>query len=162
MESDGATRTAKVEAPRGFHSARVDEKGRLKLPAIFQKFLREDLGENKVFVTTLDVSTVRIYPISLWEQNEKFFEQSDDPELAENVSFLANHYGADSEIDPQGRILVPTGLRRDLGIENQTVWLQHYRGRIDVLGKEQYDGRLARARLNPLDSLHSLERKGLR
>ena len=158
---EGSTRPASIDAPRGFHQARVDEKGRLKLPSVFQQFLKE-LGEYKVFVTTLDISTIRIYPISLWEQNEKFFEESDEPELAENVSFLANHFGADSEIDSQGRVLVPTELRRRLGVENQPVWLGHHKGRIDVLGKAQYDERLARAEAAALASLRPLEKKGLK
>jgi MraZ protein len=159
--ADELTRTAGVEPPRGFFTARVDEKGRLKLPAAFQQFLK-DLGEKRVFVTTLDVSTVRIYPISLWKQNENFFDDNQDPEIAENVSFLANHYGADSEIDGQGRILVPQELRRALKLEDQPVFLSHYRGRINVYGKDEYDRRLERANTNPVENLRHLERKGLR
>ena len=67
-----------VEPPRGFHGARVDEKGRLKLPSVFQQYLKS-LGEETVFITTLDMSTLRIYPISLWKQNELFFEDSKSP-----------------------------------------------------------------------------------
>ena len=158
---DNEARPATVEPPRGHYPARVDEKGRLKLPAAFQQLLK-DLGEDKVFVTTLDISTVRIYPISLWKQNEKFFEEAADPEIAENVAFLADYFGADSDIDGQGRVLVPQGLRRELNLENQPVWLQQYKGRINVYGKPEYEGKLESARRNPVGNLRELEKKGLR
>lgn len=161
MEPNGGPSAASVEAPRGFYPARVDEKGRLKLPADFLGWIRA-LGEQKLFVTTLDISTVRIYPTSVWKQNEKFFEDAEDADLAERVNFIASHYGADSEIDGQGRILVPTELRRELGIENAQVFLNHHRGRINVFGKEEYDRRMQEAKANLADSLRALEKRGLR
>jgi MraZ protein len=151
-----------VEAPRGFLAARVDEKGRLKLPAAITQYLGA-LGEQKVFVTTLNASTARIYPISAWRQTELMLEEAgEDAELREDVAFIAYHYGADSEIDPQGRVLVPTELRRALKFENETVYLRCFKQRIDVIGKEVYDQRLARAAENIGEKLQSLEKKGLR
>ena len=160
---DEKPNTTPVDPPHGFYPARVDEKGRLKLPSAFQQYLK-DLGEVKVFVTTLDVSTVRIYPTSVWKANLKFLEElaSEDPEKAENVAFLANHFGADSEIDTQGRILVPQELRRKLNLENQPVWLQAYKGRISGYGKAQYEERMARAMADPVGNVRALEAKGLR
>ncbi len=157
---DVDARPAGVEPPRGFHAARVDEKGRLKLPAVFQQYLKS-LGEETVFITTLDMSTVRIYPISLWKQNEIFFEDSKSP-AAEQISFLANIYGADSEVDGQGRVLIPQELRRDLRLENQPVWLGHYKGRINAFGKEEFEKRAAVAKANAAANLGALEGEGLK
>ena len=161
MDGLSGSNAASVEAPRGFYPARVDEKGRLKLPAAFLDWIRE-LGEQKLFVTTLDVSTVRIYPISVWKQNEKFFEECEDAELAERVNFIASHYGADSDIDGQGRILVPTELRRELGIENAKVYLNAYKGRVNVFGEREYEKRMLQAKASPAENLKALEKKGLR
>jgi len=160
---DEALRPAAVDPPRGFFPARVDEKGRLKLPAAFQQYLN-DIGEKRVFITTLDVATVRIYPNSLWKQNENFFDERSltDPERSGNIAFLADHYGADSEVDGQGRVLVPQELRRELNLENQPVWLNHYKGRINLYGKEEYDRRMQRARANAPADLRELEKMGLR
>ena len=157
---DAETKTTGVEPPRGFHAARVDEKGRLKLPAAFQQYLKS-LGEENVFITTLDMSTLRIYPISLWKQNEIFFEASKSP-AAEQVSFIANMYGADSEVDAQGRVLIPQELRRDLRLENQPVWLGHYKGRINAFGKEEFEKRAAVAKANAAANLGALEGEGLK
>jgi MraZ protein len=151
-----------AEAPRGFLSARVDEKGRLKLPAAIAQFLSAS-GDQKVFVTTLNASTARIYPISVWRQTESMLEEAgEDADVREDVSFIAYHYGADSEIDPQGRVLVPTDLRRELKLENEQVFLRCFKGRIDVIGREVYEQRLSRAKENIGDKVGSLEKKGLR
>lgn len=151
-----------AEPPRGIYPARVDEKGRLKLPAVFQQYLT-DLGEKRVFVTSLDVRIARIYPISVWKENEILFDTAtEDPEAAEDVKFIANDLGADSEIDGQGRVLVPQELRRMLTLENQPVWIECQKGRMNVYGKEVYEDRKRRAYENAADKLRALEKKGLK
>jgi MraZ protein len=140
----------------------VDEKGRLKLPSAIQQYLGR-LGETRVFVTTLDARTTRIYPISVWRSNEIFFENAGESSAdAEDVALVANHFGADSEIDSQGRILVPTELRRQLKIEDAPVYLECFKGRINVHGKEMYEERQQRAMLNIEEKLKALEKKGLK
>ena len=157
---DNGARSTAVEPPRGFHAARVDDKGRLKLPVPFQQFLKS-LGEEEVFITTLDMTTIRIYPISLWKQNEIFFENAKTPS-AEQASFLANMYGADSEVDAQGRVLIPQELRRELKVENQPVWLGHYKGRVNLYGKDEFEKRATAAKANAAANLVGLESEGLR
>ena len=162
-EENGLISTAPpVEAPRGFLSARVDEKGRLKLPAAITQYLGA-LGEHKVFVTTLNGSTARIYPISAWLQTENMLEESgEDADVREDVAFIAYHFGADSEIDPQGRVLVPTDLRRALKLENEQVYLRCFKQRIDVIGREVYEQRLTKAMEGLGEKLQGLEKRGLR
>jgi MraZ protein len=151
-----------IAPPRGFFSARVDEKGRLKLPAAIVQYLSA-LGEQRVFITTLDRSTARIYPISVWQQTEKMLEEpGEDVDDRDHVAMVAYHFGADSDIDPQGRVLVPTELRRELKFENEQVHLRCFKQRIEVIGNESYQGRLSKA-LDGIDTkLKGLEKKGLR
>jgi MraZ protein len=135
-----------VEPPRGSFQAKVDEKGRLKLPSIMQQYLA-GLGESKVFITTTDIRTARIYPISVWKENEILFERpSENAEALADLAFIANHYGADSEIDGQGRVLVPTELRRELNMENQPVHLECFKGGINIYNKSEYDQKLEKSR----------------
>jgi MraZ protein len=151
-----------VEAPRGFLSARVDEKGRLKLPSSIVQYL-EGFGERKVFITTLNGATARIYPISVWRETERLLEEpGDDTETKEDIAFIAYHFGADDEMDGQGRVLVPTELRRSLKFESEQVYLRCFKRRIDIIGREVYEQRLARAMDGAGDKLGSLEKKGLR
>jgi MraZ protein len=150
------------EAPRGIFQARVDEKGRLKLPAVFKEYV-SSFGVRKVFVTSLDRRLARLYPIAVWRSNEKVFEEcTDDPEAAEDVAFNANDLGADSEMDDQGRVLIPQELRRELGIENQPVWLEVYQGPVNIYSKEIYEERKRRAAERLTEKLSILKKKGLK
>src|SRR5579864_2322156 len=117
MASDDQSREAKpVEPPRGMYDCRLDDKGRLKLPAQFQHFINS-LTEKSLFVTSLDRRIAQIYPIAVWRENEKFFETyKDDPRLARGVAFNAADLGSEVEMDAQGRVLFSPELRRELGI----------------------------------------------
>src|ERR1700738_4671584 len=98
---DWAQELLMVEPPRGMYPARMDDRGRVKLPAAFQKFF-EALREKKLFVTSLDRRTAQIYPVAVWRQNEKFFDTyRDDPRIARNVAFNAADLGAECEMDTQ-------------------------------------------------------------
>ena len=161
VKSD-ALNGAGVEAPHSIAQARVDEKGRLKLPAEFIEYLKK-CGVEKVFITTVDLVLGRIYPISVWKANENLFSNAGDlAEQAEDVAYIAKYYGGDSDIDAQGRVLVPTELRRKLSLESQPVWLDFYNGRINIAGKAMHDARLNRAEVNLSDKVKTLEKKGLK
>jgi MraZ protein len=54
-----------VEPPRGMYPARLDDKGRVKLPTSFQQFFGA-LREKKLFVTSLDRRIAQIYPMVVW------------------------------------------------------------------------------------------------
>ena len=151
-----------VEAPRGTLSSRVDEKGRLKLPAAVAQYLAAK-GEQKVFVTTLNISTALIYPLSVWHETERMLQEpGDDADVRADVAFVANHYGEDAEVDAQGRVLIPTTLRRELGLERDDVHLVVYKQRIEVFGSKVYGERLEGAKTNLAEKLKGLEKKGLR
>ncbi len=151
-----------VEPPLGIFQAKCDEKGRLKLPAEFATYLKA-LSVEKVFITTVDLRLARIYPKPVWESNLNLFEGAgDDAEIAEDVAFIANLYGAYSEIDDVGRVFMPTELRRKLDFEKQPVWLDFYRGRINVFGKNIYEERMQRALVGLTDKVKALEKKGFK
>lgn len=161
-EKDQPNAPAAVEAPRGTLSGRVDEKGRLKLPATIAQYL-EAIGERKVFITTLNISTALIYPISVWRQTEKLLQEpGEDADSRADLAFIANHYGEDAEVDAQGRVLVPTTLRRELELERDDVHLLFYKQRIEVFGSKVYERRLAQAKTNLTEKVAALEKKGLR
>ncbi|HEX3746473.1 MAG TPA: hypothetical protein VHW09_21195 [Bryobacteraceae bacterium] len=150
-----------VEPPRGMYPSRLDDKGRLKLPAAFQQYFSA-LREKKLYVTSLDRRTAQIYPMEVWRGNEKFFENyRDDVRLARQVAFNAADLGAECEMDGQGRVLFSPELRRELGIENQPVRLYAYRGRIEIITEATYDERKKEASEVAADHVGKLEAAGL-
>lgn len=159
---DPGQRAAIVELPHGTYPARLDDKGRIKLPVAFQKYM-ESLPEKKLFVTSLDRSTARIYPIAVWRENQNFIDGfTEEPQAAEDILLLANDLGADTEMDAQGRVLMHPDLRRALNIENSPVKLVPVRGRIDVYGEAEYEERKRRALEGHQEKLLLLQRKGFR
>lgn len=150
------------EPPRGMYPCRLDDKGRLKLPAAFQQYFGS-LPEKKVFVTSLDRRTAQIYPIAVWRENEKFFDSyRENPQMAQDVYFTANDLGADAEPDAQGRVLINPELRRELDMESQALHMQYYKGRAQVFTEAVYQERRQRAAKSATENLEALERAGLK
>ena len=143
------------------YPGRVDDKGRLKLPVGFQEFIT-GLAEKKLFVTSLDRRIGQIYPIAIWRENKKFLnEYRANPKAAGRIAFNAQDLGADSEMDGQGRVLLPPEMRRELGIENQTVRLFAYKGRIEILSEAIYEQRKQQSGASAEADLETLEGAGL-
>jgi MraZ protein len=143
------------------YPARVDDKGRLKLPVDFQAYF-SGLPEKKLFVTSLDRRIGQIYPIANWRENKKFlYAYRENPAAAGTIAFNAQDLGADSEMDGQGRVLLPPEMRRELGIENQTVRLFAYKGRIEILSEPIYEQRKQNAAAQAEAALATLEGAGL-
>jgi MraZ protein len=161
VETDDAELRTPVEPPNGMYPARVDDKGRLKLPVAFQQYFSA-LPEKKLFVTSLDRRIGQIYPIPVWRENKKHFLTVNDPSGAvSRVWFTANAMGADTEMDAQGRILLPPELRRKLGIENQNVHLCSYKGRIQIYSGPIYEEEEQKASQSPQKDVEVLEQLGL-
>ncbi len=96
---------------RGNHPARVDEKGRLKLPAEFKRQIDEQYGE-QFYITSKDGKVAEIYPLQEWEKFEQKLAAipSFNPARKKLLDRL-NYYGQMAEIDAQGRVLLPQILR---------------------------------------------------
>ncbi len=152
-----------VEPPRGFFPAHVDDKGRLKLPVNFQQYLGL-LGDQKLFVTSIDGRTGRIYPISVWEQNEKILAElaTTDPDAADALSFISNEYGEEAKLDTQGRVTLPTNLRRAMAMENTEVRLDWSQGGINVYSMAEYEARKRQAKENLAEKLKAAKLKGFK
>ena len=95
---------------RGNIPAKVDEKGRLKIPAAFLEELK-GYGD-QFYVTSETGETARIYPMKVWEEIEaKLSRLSSHNRTKEKFLTWTNYYGQAVEIDGQGRILIPPVLR---------------------------------------------------
>jgi len=143
------------------YPGRLDEKGRLKVPAALQRYF-ESLPEKKLFVTSLDRRTAAIYPIAAWRASEQFFDNyHDDPEAAEAIFFIANQLGSEVEMDAAGRILFNSDLRKVVKLEGE-LHMYSYRGHIEVLTEELYKEREQGSTVNAVTALNTLRKAGLR
>jgi len=112
---------------RGNYPAKVDDKGRVKIPAAFLEALRE--YGNKFYVTSENGDYVRVYPMKIWNEiEEKLARLSSHNRTKQKFLTRTNYYGQVVELDGQGRILVPSILRESAQM----------RGDVDVLGNLNY------------------------
>ena len=110
---------------RGNAPARIDDKGRLKVPNAFRALVESTYGRD-MFLTSLTGDYVRIYPLPVWLEIEQKLGAMPSTNPA-RLRFLdrINYFGQAGELDGQGRLLIPLRLR-----EAATMT-----GDVDVLGQ---------------------------
>ena len=101
---------------RGSSSARIDNKGRLKVPTMFRGVIQDQRGLD-VFVTSLTGECVRIYPMTVWRDIEDDVLKAPDNHPS-RLKFLdrVNYFGQTAELDGQGRVVIPAHLRDSASI----------------------------------------------
>ena len=114
---------------RGSAAAKIDAKGRLKVPTGFRREMRDRFGP-EVFVTSVLGDSVLVYPISVWEGFEEHLAalpstDSTKRRFLERVSY----YGNQARMDAQGRVLIPQILRESAAMTGEAV----VSGRLDHL-----------------------------
>ncbi len=126
---------------RGNYTARIDSKGRLKIPTPFRRLIEERHGTG-VYVTSLTGENVRIYPLPEWEAIEKRLAllPSMDPARRKFLD-RTNYYGQQSELDTQGRVLIHPLLRRSSGVIGEVAVLG-YLTYLEVWELEKFRERL--------------------
>ena len=97
---------------RGSYAATIDDKGRVKVPASFQRSLNEVYGKTEFYITSLDGECARIYPLAEWEIIESKLAMLPTMDPAKR-KFLdrVNYYGQVQSLDAQGRLLIHQLLR---------------------------------------------------
>jgi MraZ protein len=97
---------------RGNSPARIDEKGRLKIPTLFRIYIEQQYGK-EVFITSLTGDFVRIYPMPVWlEIEKKIAETSSMNPSVQRFLDVVNYYGAVGTLDAQGRVVIQPRIRR--------------------------------------------------
>src|ERR1700677_2007846 len=108
---------------RGNHPARVDEKGRLKVPAEFKRVMEEKYAQ-KFYITSLDGIVAQVYPFEEWERIEqKLASLSTFNPAKKKFLDRVNYYGQAVEMDGQGRLLMPQLLRDSAQIKGEVAVL---------------------------------------
>ena len=96
---------------RSNYTVRMDEKGRIKLPAAYRRYIDEHYGAD-FYVTSLTGECARLYPMREWLAIEEKLQARGTMDAAVR-KFLdrTSFYGQPSEMDAQGRLLIHPLLR---------------------------------------------------
>jgi MraZ protein len=102
---------------RGNHPAKVDEKGRLKLPAAFKQLV-EVQNVTQFYVTSVDGQSAQIWPLPEWEKQEGLLAESSTlDDAVDKYLNVTSYYGQQVEMDNQARILLPQILRESAKLD---------------------------------------------
>jgi MraZ protein len=113
---------------RGNHPARIDEKGRLKVPNGFRTLVEAHYGP-ELFVTSVSGEYARLYPMTVWLEIERKLAAAPSTNPSK-LRFLdrVNFFGQAVTLDKQGRVLIPQILRETAAMT----------GEVCVLGQQDY------------------------
>ncbi|HEX7808729.1 MAG TPA: division/cell wall cluster transcriptional repressor MraZ [Thermoanaerobaculia bacterium] len=107
----------------GHSPAKIDDKGRLKVPAGFRKIIEERYGVD-CFVTSEDGQKALVYPLAVWfEKQSRLAKVPSSSQAKAKYLERVNYFGQVASMDAQGRLLVPAVLRAMAGIAEDVVVL---------------------------------------
>jgi MraZ protein len=107
----------------GNPKAKLDERGRLKVPAEFKAFIEKKYGKdfNAFYITSREGADAEIYPMPEWQQHlAKVFKMPKSLPARKKLLDRYNLFGDRADMDPQGRLLFPEELR-NAGMVNDDV-----------------------------------------
>ena len=113
---------------RGNHPAKIDEKGRLKLPSAFKQ-LTDASNVTQFYITSTDGKSAEIWPLPEWEKREEqLSEFSTLDDAVQKYITLTSYYGQQVELDSQARMVLPQILRSTAKLDAE----------VTVFGKMSY------------------------
>ena len=118
----------------GEYQNQIDAKNRMIVPSK----LRDDLGYKCVITKGLDDCLIA-YPMQTWAKQEEALAglPSTDPDARAFRRYLYQN-ATECEIDKQGRILIPAGLKAKAKIEKDLITIGVV-DRIEIWAKEVYE-----------------------
>lgn len=107
----------------GHAPAKVDEKGRIKIPTAFRRIIEDRWGTD-CFITSFDGQRAEVYPLPVWREFQARLGRVPATSTAKRKMLeRVNYYGQLSSLDAQGRVLVPGVLREVAAIDREVVVL---------------------------------------
>ncbi len=130
---------------RGRSTHTLDDKGRLSIPARFKEVLKQRYG-NATLIMTNTPECLQVYPWPEWQVLEEKLLSSpvDPPELKLYKRYFLGS-AEECQPDRQGRILIPSHLREEAGIQKEVVlvgMLNHF----EIWSPERLEAEFKRAR----------------
>lgn len=98
----------------GNPKAKLDDRGRLKMPAEFKEFIEKKYGKdfNAFYIVSREGLDAEIYPMPEWKKHMgKVIDIPKSHPSRKKLLDSYDLYGDKADMDPQGRLLFPEELR---------------------------------------------------
>lgn len=105
---------------RGTNNITMDDKGRIAIPARYRELLHEEC--NGAVVCTIDPrqpACLMLYPLSEWEVVESELKKQSNTKQVLAFKRVLLGYAVESDIDKNGRLVLPPVLRNHAKLEKQ-------------------------------------------
>lgn len=145
---------------RGSAPAKIDDKGRLKLPTGFRRFLEDRWGPD-LFVTSVLGDSAVVYPLQVWEEIEAKLGAMPSTDRTK-TRFLerVSYFGQQGRLDAQGRIVLPPILRESAGMTGEEVVVSGQLDHLVVWNRERFVRRLEEQPFTE-DDFRALSERGI-
>jgi transcriptional regulator MraZ len=112
----------------GNSPAKIDEKGRLKVPTEFRTYIETTWGTSLFVTSDSDGGqSVQVYPMPVWlEIQKKLGAMPSSNPTRRKYALWTNYYGKVAELDTQGRVLIHPLLRDAAAMNGEVVVLGDY------------------------------------
>ena len=144
---------------RGSAPAKIDDKGRLKIPTDFRRLIEERYGP-ELFITSVLGDSALIYPLPVWEEIEARLSAVPSADRAKSRYLeRVSYFGQQVRFDVQGRILMPQLLRERADMNGDVV----VSGQLDHLVVWNHERFLARLDEQPFtdEDFRALSERGI-
>jgi MraZ protein len=126
---------------RGNYTVKIDEKGRIKIPSAYRRYIEEHYGP-EFYVTSITGECARLYPMREWLTiEEKLQTQGTMDQTVKKFLDRTNYYGQVATMDAQGRILIHPLLRTSAELVAEVAVLG-YLQYLEVWNLERFRARL--------------------
>ncbi|MGI9333719.1 MAG: division/cell wall cluster transcriptional repressor MraZ [Gammaproteobacteria bacterium] len=149
----------------GAHTLNVDAKGRIAVPARFRERLSDLCGGKLVITVNIDIDTpsLLVYPHPEFQRIEAALRELPTFDKKSQVlNYLIIGHAHESDMDSQGRLLLPQTLREHAGLDKQAVLIgqsskfEIWQAEAWHARREQMFQEAAELRSNPSDALRQL------
>jgi MraZ protein len=148
---------------QGYYVNSINDKGRLSIPSEFREALRETLreGETETLWITKDLDRCLVaYPPDEWDRVKQKAARLSDVRRAD-IAYKRHilHAAHKCQIDAQGRILIPVGLREYAGLKKKCK-ITGVSNHIEIWDADIYDQYMSEALNDPEDMRKHLAEQG--
>lgn len=135
----------------GSHQLTIDDKGRLAIPARFRQSLADQCN-SEVVITVGPNPCLEIYPAPEFLRIADEIQQMEDRKTADLLKQVFIGFAVETEIDKQGRVLLPPMLRKRARLNGSAVLVGQIT-RFDIWGEDLWTERFGDGPANILASL---------
>ena len=124
----------------GDYTCKLDDKGRVLLPAVFIKQMASSVQERFVLKKDIFEPCLVLFPMNEWERQNEILRQNTNPYNREHNKFLRGLFKGTAEItlDSSNRLLIPKRLLDEIGAGRDIV-LAGQLGKIEIWPADAYN-----------------------